>query len=121
MTSSILIRSEPGRRLFFEVVNERSEAVASSVCYNSICRLEATLTTLRHAATNSTDIAVERNTKVTRLGSASRRSRVAFVGELDAIVTDSLLLAASTATLVDLRPPGRRHTHLAGRLCDLNF
>lgn len=119
MAQAIRIKKSGPRALCFVVENSAGNPIATSVAFDTICRLETGLATVTAAAQSAQSAVVERDARTTGLGRGARRSRVRFVGDLSDDEVRDPLSGAGTAKVVDERPAGHRSANLTGRLCDL--
>jgi len=112
-------KNDDPRQVYFLVDRGAGHRIATSETLDTICKLESGLAVLLEAVSSPEPAVVERDAKVTSLGSAARRIRVRFRGRLDDEAVRELLRGAMTATLIDERPNGHRRADVSGRLCDL--
>lgn len=119
MEHTFRIRKDGVRKLYFLVDLGADHGAATSETFDTICKLESGLAFLLEVAQSPESAVVERDAKVTSLGSAVRRMRVRFRGRLDDDGVRELLRGARTAALIDERPEGQRRGNLSGRLCEL--
>jgi hypothetical protein len=102
----------------FEVRANNSAVLATSVPFDSICRLEAALGTLS-ARTREDWRAVERDGKTTVIVGEGRRG-VRLDGRLTTDQVAAVVATVADATIVDERPANRRRQDLTGLCCDLS-
>lgn len=116
---TIRVKSGGSRRLYFEIGGNDGRPLATSVAFDTICRLEAALQRLQQAAQAP-------HRSVVRLDVHSvevRGNRLGPLVRLEGSIPDdawrALLDDLPKAVVIDERPRGRRRTDLTGRLCDL--
>lgn len=118
MTQTTRNKKSGPRAPCFAVENCAGVLIATSVAFDTNCRLETGLATLTAAAQSAQSVVVERDARTTSLGPGARRSRVRFLGDLSDDEVRDLHSGAETAKVVDERPAGQRRGDLTGRLCD---
>ena len=118
MEHTFCIKKGGPRQLFFLVDLDADHRIATSETFDTICKLESALAVLLEVVNFPESVVVERDAKVTSLGSAGRRMRVRFRGRLDDDGVRELLRGVMTAVLIDERPSGQRRADLSGRLCE---
>ena len=119
MAQTIRIKKSGPRALCFVVESSAGNPIATSVAFDTMCRLETGLATVTAAAQSAQSAVVERDARTTAIGLGARRSGVRFVGDLSDDEVRDLVSGAGTAKVVDERPAGQRSANLTGRLCDL--
>jgi len=119
MTDIIRINKVGPRKLGFEADLVPERRVATSAPFQTIGQLESGLAALFQMAQSPQSVAVELGADMTSFGLSWRRTRVRFVGRLEADCISGVLSGALNAIVVGERPADQRRADLSGRLCDL--